>query len=104
MNKTVAFRFRAVASGVALALLFVSSLAPSANAQSAARPLSAAAVAHVAALDTRALAQASSASASGDRSFFASKRGAVVGVLLAGVIAWVVVSRSKDAIHSPGRK
>lgn len=103
MNKTVAYRFRAVASGVALALVIASCAVPVA-AESAPRPLSAAAIAHVASLDARALAQASSASASGDRSFFASKRGAVVGVLLAGVIAWAVVSRSKDAIHSPGRK
>lgn len=103
MNKIVACRFRAVACGVALVLAIVSCAAP-VMAESAPRPLSAAAVAHVAALDARALEQASSASASGDRSFFSSKRGAIVGVLLAGVVAWAVVSRSKDAIHSPGRK
>lgn len=37
------------------------------------------------------------------RSFIHSPKGVVALLLLAGGVTWAIVSRSKDAVHSPGR-
>ena len=71
------------------------------------RPLSAAAAATVQAAPASVLAQAGQAAApatSGGKPFFKSTKGVAVLVLMAGAVTWVAVSRSQDAIHSPGRK
>ena len=65
--------------------------------------------ARLATLDTSAavqLSQAGGAAASGEsgQPFIKSRKGIVAVLLLAGGITWAVVSRSQDAVHSPGRK
>jgi hypothetical protein len=69
----------------------------------------AAASARLAALDTGAavrLTQAGGAASSGESNqpFIKSTKGIIAVVLLAGGITWAIVSRSKDAVHSPARK
>jgi len=71
------------------------------------RPLAAAAAATVQAAPASVLAQAGQAAApatSGGKPFFKSTKGVAVLVLMATAITWAAVSRSNDAIHSPGRK
>ncbi len=68
-------------------------------------PLAAAAAAKVQAAPAAALAQAAQASpAANGKPFFKTTKGVVVLVLMAGAISWAAVSRSNDAVHSPGRK
>jgi hypothetical protein len=72
-----------------------------------ARPLAAAAAAKVEAMPAAALAQAAQATpaaATGDKPFFKSTKGVLVLVLMATAVTWAAVSRSQDAVHSPGRK
>jgi len=71
------------------------------------RPLAAAAAAKVQAAPAAALAQAAQANApaaSSDKPFFKSAKGVAVLVLMATAITWAAVSRSQDAVRSPGRK
>jgi hypothetical protein len=63
----------------------------------------------VAAIDTnKALLSSQDASpgdGSGDsKSFFRTRKGAATAVLMVGAITWMLVSRSRDIVHSPGRK
>jgi hypothetical protein len=64
----------------------------------------------VKALPAAALAHAAQASPAavtaptGDKPFFKSTRGILVLVLMATGVTWVAVSRSQDAVHSPGRQ
>ncbi len=69
-------------------------------------PLAAAAAAKVQAAPAAALAQAAQASppAGNGKPFFKTTKGVVVLVLMATAISWAAVSRSNDAVHSPGRK
>ena len=70
-------------------------------------PLRAAVDAKVATLNPPAVALAQAApapSATESKPFFKSPKGAIVLVLMAGGITWAAVSRSQDAVHSPGRK
>ena len=97
-----------------LALLVGLTLAPPcaagdaspAPAPSGAPSLRAAAEARVAAFDARRtvrFAQESAPAASESRPFFKSRRGVLAVLLMAGGVAWAVVSRSQDAVHSPAR-
>lgn len=43
------------------------------------------------------------ATGSGSRSFIHSPKGVVAVLMLVGGVAWAIASRSKDAVHSPGR-
>jgi hypothetical protein len=71
--------------------------------------IQAAASARLAALDTSAAvrpSQAGGAATSGEpkQPFIKSTKGIIAVLLLAGGITWALVSRSQDAVHSPGRK
>ena len=71
--------------------------------------IQAAASARLDTLDTSAAVRLSQAggAATGDesnQSFIKSPKGVIAVLLLAGGITWAIVSRSKDAVHSPGRK
>jgi hypothetical protein len=87
-------------------LTLVASPAFAAPLQTPARPLAAAAAAKVEAMPAATLAQAAQATpaaATGDKPFFKSTKGVLVLVLMATGITWAAVSRSQDAVHSPGR-
>jgi hypothetical protein len=68
-----------------------------------------AAVAKLATPDTKASARLSqeptkdAATSSENRSFIHSTKGVAAVLLLAGGLTWAIASRSKDALHSPGR-
>jgi hypothetical protein len=47
---------------------------------------------------------AASAATGESRSFIHSPKGIAAVILLVGGVAWAIASRSKDAVHSPGRK
>ena len=70
------------------------------------RTLRAATAVKVAAIDTnKALLQtpdAGGGSGSG-KSFFRSPKGVATAILMVGAVSWMLVSRSRDAIHSPAR-
>ena len=102
-------RARSLAAILALVvgLTFLAPPAFAAAPPATVRPLSAAAAATVQAAPASVLAQAGQAAApaaSGDKPFFKSTKGIAVLVLMAGAVTWAAVSRSQDAIHSPGRK
>jgi hypothetical protein len=69
--------------------------------------LSASAEARVAALDASGVVAATQGDAprksNSDRPFFKTRKGIVVLVLMAAVATYTVVSRSRDAVHSPTR-
>ena len=48
-------------------------------------------------------AQAGAAGTAESKPFFKSSKGVAVVVLMVGGLTWAVVSRSKDAVHSPAR-
>jgi zona occludens toxin (predicted ATPase) len=106
--KILTARTRPVAAGLILAVGWAA-VAPLALAapKTTRRPtLAASAAARVASVDTATAVQESPATpAASDSSggFFKTKKGVAVLVLMAGVITWTAVSRSKDAIHSPAR-
>jgi hypothetical protein len=99
----------------ALAVLVASALSasPSFAAGPAVAPPAAinlrAAVAKLATPDATAAARLSqeptkdAAGSSENRSFVHSSKGVVAVLLLAGGLTWAIASRSKDAVHSPGR-
>jgi len=105
-------RARSLAAILALVvgLTFLAPPAFAAAPPATVRPLSAAAAATVQAAPASVLAQAGQAgqaaapATSGDKPFFKSTKGIAVLVLMAGAVTWAAVSRSQDAIHSPGRK
>lgn len=106
----VASWIRPVATGLILAVGLAVTAPPAHAAQSPSpevkQPtLTTSAEARVAASAALA-AQATAAPAGSESStgFFKTKKGVAVLVLLAGVVTWTAVSRSRDAIHSPGRK
>lgn len=72
------------------------------------RPLTAATAAKLAKLDAMqaaAFLQAAPAATSGEsKPFLKSPKGVIAITVLAGGIAWVVVSRNKDAVQSPARQ
>ena len=73
------------------------------------KSLRAAATSKVEALGTEnavALSQdagAGTSSSESGKSFFKSKKGAAALILVAGAVAWALVSRQQDAVHSPAR-
>lgn len=81
---------------------------PSRPAPLPAAPLRTAVAARLATLNAppaAALAQAAPPAPTGEsKPFFKSTKGVLVLVLLAGGFTWAAVSRSQDAVHSPGRK
>ena len=96
----------AILLGVASATTCVANEAPPLTVTSGSRPLQAAVKARLANADTAKavlLMQDPGATAVGSKPFFKSTKGVVVAVLLAGGLTWALVSRSKDAVHSPAR-
>jgi hypothetical protein len=78
--------------------------APTVTSQS--RPLQAAVNARLASADAAKAVLSMQEPAGGagvSKPFFKSTKGVVVVVLLAGGITWALVSRSRDAVHSPAR-
>jgi hypothetical protein len=96
-----------LAVAVGLTLVATPAWAGEAPSPVAPKTLKAATAAKLAALDTnKALMlnqDAAGASAEGSKTFFRTRKGAVTAVLMVGAIAWVLVSRSQDALHSPAR-
>lgn len=94
-----------------LAALVGMTLSAGTVAAAPARPIAAAAEAQVAALPAATLAQtpvsdvpaSPSPSPSPSRPFFRSGKGALAGVLLAGMIGYTVYSFSNDRVKSPAR-
>jgi len=72
--------------------------------------LAAAAAAKVEAMPAAAVTQAAQATpapmspATSGKPFFKSTKGVVVLVLMATAVTWAAVSRSQNAVHSPGRQ
>jgi hypothetical protein len=103
-------------AGVLAALVGLTLVAPpfaGADAKPVAPPagtsIRAAASAKLATLDSSAavrLTQAGADASSGEshQPFIKSTKGIIAVLLLAGGITWAIVSRSKDAVHSPARK
>lgn len=92
--------------GVAFATPCLASEAGPLTLPSADRPLLSATQAKLASLDTSKavrFTQAPGGAADESKPFFRSTKGAVVAVLLVGGFTWAVVSRSRDAVHSPAR-
>jgi len=112
MKRSVGRRTRRWAGALAAILAFGVATAPAAHASepgqapAAAKSLRAATAARLASLDTQGavrFAQEGQPATQSGSSFFKSKKGVVVVILMAGAITWAVASRSKDAVHSPAR-
>jgi hypothetical protein len=48
--------------------------------------------------------EAGGAATSSSKPFLKTRKGAVAVALMAGAVVWIVVSHSKDAVHSPARQ
>jgi hypothetical protein len=97
-----------LAVAVALTLAAPPAWAGEAKSPAAPQTLRTATAVKVAAIDTnkalRLSADAAGGGGSGDsKGFFRTPKGVATLVLMAGAMTWLLVSRSRDAIHSPAR-
>ena len=96
-----------LAVAVALTLAAPPAWAGEAKSPAAPQSLRAATAVKVASIDTnKALRLQDAAGGGGSESskgFFRTPKGVATAVLMAGALTWMLISRSRDAIHSPAR-
>jgi hypothetical protein len=98
-------QFRMVAAVTALAATLAASPAlQAATIEGPPRPRSMAAVETTRVAKDTTQDPGSAAPATEHKSFFKTTRGAIAIALFAGGLGYAIYSRSKDAVHSPGRK